>query len=177
MKMSGHWFLPKPKGEPMKIYCIIVAAALLLLCFQPAFAKDAGDLLEQYLSNPRKAVHQEELALVEIVSVKQDAKPEGDWKRTGTLELKAIESTGKRLPQTFSVRFFKREEPGPDAWTWDGVRLEQGKRLLGFFNNWEGRWAVREDGRHNVINNPENIKPALLGNAQKLFKTRLIPDR
>ncbi len=114
---------------------------------------------------------------MEIVSVKQDAKPEGNWERTGTLELKAIESTGKRLPKTFTVRFYKPPEPGPDAWTWDGVRLEKGKRLLGFFSEGEGRWAVRQDGRHNVVNNPENINPALLGKAQKLFKTKLVPDR
>jgi hypothetical protein len=151
----------------------VIAVALLSLSIQPALAKDAGNLLKQYLDNPGKAVHQEELALVAIVSVKDDVKPQGNWARTGTLELKTIESTGKRLPKKFTVRFYKRGAPLEDAWTWDEARLEKGKRLLGFFNTWNGHWAVRQDGRHDIINNPKNIKTALLTRAQKLFKTRL----
>ena len=149
----------------------------ILLFMSVAYAKDAGDLLEQYLNNPKEAVHtdKEFLALVEIESVDTDATPDKPWKQSGTLHLRLLEAVGGELPNEFTVRFYKRVSEGEDAWTWDYVVLEKGKRLLGFFNKWQGKWAVREDGRHNVINNPENIQDDLLIRVQQLFKTILIP--
>ena len=154
---------------------VLLAVLVLLGTGSIALAKNAGDLLKQYVENPRVAVKDEVLALVEIVSINTDATPEGEWKQTGTLRLKLIEVVGGELPQEFTVRFFKRDAEGEDAWTWDHVTLSPGKRLLGFFNRWDGRWDVRKDGRTNVINNPERIADDLIKRAQPLFKSALRP--
>lgn len=115
------------------------------------------------------------LALVEIVSIDPDTIPENNWKQTGTLHLRLIEAVGGEIPKDFTVRFFKRHAESLDAWTWDHATLTVGKQLLGFFNQWETRWAVRQDGRTNVINNPENIDKDLIKRVQLLFKTALQP--
>jgi hypothetical protein len=155
--------------RPLSIVLAILAFASV------AFAKNAGDLLKQYLDNPKEVAKTETLALVEIVSVETDATPEKNWKQTGTLRLKPVEVVGGELPKEFSVRFYKSHSEGEGAWTWDYVVLEKGKTLLGFFNQWEKVWAVRGDGRTNVINNPEKIEQNLLARVQVLFKTPLLP--
>jgi len=153
-----------------------LAAILFLILTHHGYAKNAGDLLEQYLKG--KVIKGEVLALVEIVSVKDDARPEKGAKRTGTITLRTIESGGTPLPKHFSVRFWKRHAEGEDAWTWDYVKLEKGHRLLGFFNSWDRtRWEVRLDGRTNVINNLEQIDEELLRRAQPRFKTTLLKRR
>jgi hypothetical protein len=152
-------------------------ALAVLTCGAVAVAKNAGDLLKQYLDNPKQAVKNEILAFVEIVSVETDAPAEKGWKQSGTLNLKTIEAVGGDLPKTFSVRFYKRHAEGEDAWTWDYTVLEKGKRLLGFFNKWEETWAVRKDGRRNVIRNPETLEQKLLDRTQSLFKTPLLPKK
>jgi hypothetical protein len=153
---------------------------LLLTALAASFAsgKDAGDLLAQYLDRREKpgqdwASQNEILALAEIVSVDIDRLPEGNWKQSGTLRLRLLEAVREGIPQTFSVRFFKRHAEGIDAWTWDDAQLSTGRRLLGFFFADDKGWAVRLDGRHNVINNPENIQADLLKRVQPLFKTKL----
>lgn len=158
----------------MKTTAAILLGLLLVVGLtQPAAAKDAGELLEQYLNDPAVA-SQEELALVEVTAVNVDPKPEGNWKQTGTLELRKIESTGPKLPDTFTVRFYVRGAGGGDQWTWDDVQLNKGGRLLGFFNQWSGQWAVRGDGRTHVISNVERLDKKVLARAQKLFKTPLV---
>lgn len=142
-----------------------------------AAAKDAGDLLWQYLDKPNEVATEEVLILVEVVSIEIDEPSERGWKKTGTLYLKRIEALGGDIPETFSVRFHKRYAEGNDAWTWDYTVLNKGNRLLGFFHKFEGKWAVRPDGRTNVINNPGNIDPQLLERAQLLFKTPLLPEK
>ena len=150
-------------------------AIALIVSSSVAIAKNAGDLLKQYVENPTNAVKDETLALVEIASIDADATPEKDWKQTGTLHLRLIEAVDGKLPKEFTVRFFKRQAEGEDAWTWDYVDLSTGKRLLGFFNCWEQTWAVRQDGRTNVINNPESIAEDLINRVQPMFKTVLQP--
>jgi hypothetical protein len=152
----------------------LVLLAFALLAFSSAAtAKDAGDLLKQYIENPNETAKNEVLALVEIVSIDIDVPPEENWKQTGTLHLKLIEAVGGKIPQELVVRFKKRQSEGEDAWTWDYVTLKSGKRLLGFFNRWNDKWAVRQDGRTNVINNPENISEDLIKRVQPMFKTVL----
>ena len=148
-------------------------AFALMVSSSVAIAKNAGDLLKQYVETPTNAVKEETLALVEIASIDADATPEKGWKQTGTLHLILIEAVGGELPKEFSVRYFKRQAEGVDAWTWDYIDLSTGKRLLGFFNRWEKSWAVRQDGRTNVINNPERIAKDLIKRVQPMFKTVL----
>ena len=158
-------------------YRSFLIALAILTCGSVVLAKNAGDLLKQYLDNPKQAVKNEILAFVEIVSVQTDAPSEKGWKQSGTLNLKTIEAVSGDLPKTFSVRFYKRHAEGEDAWTWDYTVLKKGKRLLGFFNKWEKIWAVRQDGRRNVINNPEHLEQKLLDRTQILFKTPLLPKK
>ena len=161
-----------PMHAPKQIFLLVFA---FVACTSITFAKNAGDLLKQYIENPKKAVKGELLALVEIVSIDTDTVPENNCKQTGTLHLRLIESVGGEVPKDFTVRFFKRHAESLDAWTWDHANLTVGKRLLGFFNQWETKWAVRQDGRTNVINNPENIDKDLIKRVQLLFKTALQP--
>ena len=147
---------------------------VLLLLASSTMGKNAGDLLSQYLDNPQNAVRNEILGFVEILAVEYDPKPKGDWEQTGTIRLKTIESVGGELPKEFGVEFFKREVNAPDAWTWDFAVLKKGNRLLGFFEHWKTRWAVRQDGKINVINNPKNIEPELLKRTQTLFESDLL---
>jgi len=137
-------------------------------------AKNAGDLLKEYVDNPKQAAKDEVHALMEIVSVDTDPTPEAKWKQTGKLHLKLIEAVGGKLPPDIAVRFYKRHAEGEDAWTWDYVILVPGKRILGFFNRWDGKWAVRQDGMTNVINNPDKIAEDLIKKVQPLFKTPLL---
>ena len=127
------------------------------------------------MENPTKVAQHETLALVEIASIETDATPEGRWKQTGTLHLRLIESVGRELPKEFTVRYFKRSAEGIDAWTWDYVDLSKGKRLLGFFYREGKNWMVRQDGRTNVINNPESIAEDLIKLVQPMFKTAVLP--
>ena len=152
-------------------------ALAILTCGSLALAKNAGDLLKQYLDNPKQTVKEETLAFVEIVSVQTDVPSEKGWKQSGTLTLKTIEAVGGDLPKTFTVRFYKRHAELDDAWTWDDPVLKKGKRLLGFFNKWEETWAVRKDGRSNVINNPEHLEQKLLDRTQILFQKPLLPRK
>ncbi|MDQ2687945.1 MAG: hypothetical protein M3Y28_08780 [Armatimonadota bacterium] len=147
---------------------------LLLLPARALWAKAAGNMLAQYLAEPRLAAEKTVLALVEITEVSVDRKPEGHWWKTGTLTLRPIESLGGTLPQGLRVRFYQRLERG-DEWTWDGVKLARGRRLLGFFNHWSGPWEVTRDGATGVIQNVENIRPATLRRVQRQFKTPLLP--
>lgn len=110
---------------------------------------------------------------MEIVSVDTNSAPETKWKQTGTLHLKLIEALGGELPPDIAVRLFNRHGEGVDAWTWDYVILVPGKRLLGFFNRWDGKWAVRQDGMTNVINNPDKIAEGLINKIQPRFRTPL----
>jgi len=146
----------------------------LLLLASSTMGKDAGDLLSQYLDNPGRAVSTEILGFVEILAVQYDAKPRGDWEQTGIIRLKTIEAVGGELPKEFAVEFHKRGANAPDAWTWDFAVLKKGNRLLGFFEHWKTRWAVRQDGKINVINNPKNIEPELLKRTQTLFESDLL---
>jgi hypothetical protein len=146
----------------------------LLLLASSTVGKDAGDLLSQYLDNPGRAVSTEILGFVEILAVQYDAKPRSDWEQTGIVRLKTIEAIGGELPKEFEVEFHKREANAPDAWTWDFAVLKKGNRLLGFFEHWKTRWAVRQDGKINVINNPKNIEPELLKRTQTLFESDLL---
>lgn len=151
----------------------LTISALFLLA-SSTLGKDAGDLLSQYLDNPGRAVSTEILGFVEILAVQYDPKPRGDWEQTGTIRLKTIEAVGGELPKEFEVEFHKREANAPDAWTWDFAVLKKGNRLLGFFEHWKTRWAVRQDGKINVINNPKGIEPELLKRTQTLFKSDLL---
>ena len=146
----------------------------LLLLASSTVGKDAGDLLNQYLDNPGRAVSTEILGFVEILAVQYDPKPRGDWEQTGILRLRTIEAVGGELPKEFEVEFHKREANAPDAWTWDSAVLKKGNRLLGFFEHWKTRWAVRQDGKINVINNPKGIEPELLKRTQALFESDLL---
>ena len=154
--------------------CNLMILSICVLAYSAAFAKDAGDLLKQYMDDPKDVANTETLALVEVVSVETDETPNKNWKQSGVLRLKTIEAVGNGLPEKFSVRFYKRHGEGEDAWTWDYVVLRKGKKLLGFFNQWQKNWEVRKDGRTNVINNPENIEQKLLRRTQALFKTPLL---
>ncbi len=51
-------------------------ALAILTCGSLALAKNAGDLLKQYLDNPKQKVKEETLAFVEIVSVQTDVPSE-----------------------------------------------------------------------------------------------------
>ena len=152
------------------LLAIIVALPALVL------ARDVGDLLADYLSDPKGAIWNDLLALVEIGSVDVDSTPEDGWSQTGTIHFKTIETVQGNLPSEFSVRFYKRE-PVVDVWTWDDAMLESGKRLIGFFFFDEyGNLGVRKDGRKNVINNVEQIDRELLLQLQSQFTTPLFEE-
>lgn len=154
----------------LALLCAIVALPVIVL------ARDAGDLIADYLSDPKGAIWNDLLALVEIGSVDVDGTPEDGWSQTGTIHFKTIEAVKGNLPAEFSVRFYKRQ-PVVDVWTWDDALLESGKRLIGFFFFDEyGNLGVRKDGRKNVINNVEQIDRELLLQLQSQFTTPLFEE-
>jgi hypothetical protein len=157
-----------------------ILSFLLILGFCCTFgvsAKDAGDLLQQYLKG-QASLQKEVLAYAEIVNVKPDKDPKKGWKETGWVTLRIIEVAQKvPLPQNIAVRYLKEQTPGEDAWTWRQVVLKKKARVLVFLHNWDGSaWDVRRDGRTNVINNVENIPKQLLKAAQSRFTTILSPS-
>jgi len=136
-------------------------------------------MLEWYLIDPRSAPSHEVLGLVEITHVQVDSVPQGRWDKTGTLTLRTLETVGGPLPRTLLVPFEQRTgyRVYQDQCTWDSVKLARGRRLLGFFSHWNGRWVVPEDGATGLISNMESIHPQTLWRVQAQFKTPLLPHR
>lgn len=158
---------------------ILLLFVLLILLPKTLCAKAAGNMLEQYLGDPRLAATHEVLGLVEITPVQIDSVPRGRWDKTGTLTLQTLETVGGPLPRTLLVPFEQRTgyRVYQDEWTWDFVELARGRRLLGFFNHWNGSWVVTADGATGVISNVENIRPATLRRVQTQFRTPLLLHR
>jgi hypothetical protein len=147
-----------------------------------AYAKNAGDLLSKYLDDP-KNIDYETLVLgfVEIVSIENDNTPEEGCSVSGILHLKKIEAVGAKLalPMEFAVRFRKylNADIVGTPCAWNDMDLNKGTKLLGIFNHWEKDWAVHDRGMTNIINNPEKIDAKLIARAQKLFKSKLLPEK
>ena len=162
----------------MKIRHCVLATVLAAALAQPAVAMCLGDLLPDYLKNPRSTgaigtvLGGTQLALVRVVGIHRDARPRGRWKETGTLELIRVESKGRSLPATFTVPYQKRF-PGPDCETWDSVEPRRGERLLAFFRPEGKGWVIPELGASGVVSDVASLRPSERAQAQRLFHTRL----
>lgn len=161
----------------MKTKDFLFPALLLVLVIQPVFAMCIGGLLQEYVKNPKATtapgviLANTHLALVKIVAVHPDNKSSTPRSRTGTLDLKRMESTDKAVPAVFSIPYQQRQGPVLiDCETWDGIEMKPGGVLLGFFKHDPKGWIIPELPADGVVSNRERIDPVLWKKVQKMLR-------